>query len=1090
MVIGTTMVGGTAIPVIPAAATSAATTLTVLESDIFKKLTALTALDLSDNQLTVLESDIFKDLTALPELYLDGNQLTVLESDLFNNLTALTALAVADNQLTVLESDIFKNLTALTTLSLYGNQLTVLESDIFKNLTALTYLDLGGNQLTVLEIDIFKTLPALTTLRLGGNQLTVLESDLFKNLIVLTELNLHDNHLTVLESDIFKNLTALTELYLYDNQLTVLESDIFKDLTALPELYLDGNQLTVLESDLFNNLTALTALAVADNQLTVLESDIFKNLTALTTLRLGGNQLTVLESDIFKNLTALTELYLYDNQLTVLEIDIFKTLPALTYLDLGGNQLTVLEIDIFKNLTALTELYLYDNQLTVLESDLFKTLTALTELYLFDNQLTVLESDIFKNLTALTRLSLHDNQLTVLESDIFKNLTALTELYLYDNQLTVLESDLFQNLTALTTLDLNDNQFTQPPDTIFASLTKLAYLDLSKNQLIAINSPTFAPVTRTIQRLYLADNLISQVDSVLAEMQQHNLTTLTMEGNPSRCSVATKTNKNLKGSIVCTCAVGFEHINIVDSTIIGHSDESDGEDNGGYLCQVPLRAVIVPQTVATLRSQFVLSGPEEQLAAPTRNTTKLDRVSFIWNGYSIDVSDVDVSLHWLNNSRATFSWDWTPASVWGNGSKGDIRHPPPSKGSTTRIGEDSPVGYATINYNVNATTANDTSLKHHETTAEITLVYSAFHWPARFDKAFANDTRNVTVGSGLQVPRTFRIQESTTAAAVSNASNTSNPNTYEMLSTTANVPVEANPFIPTSIEFKLADNTCQIKHSADVLNIRRIYSNADEASGARSNTVVGWEVVVGEPDEIAKAKHLHNGTMEPCTAVLQAYDAVTTEVLNITTIEASIQDCWDNSTIHNAGNAGYLSCNGHGSCTPDDNPYDGTFLGCECDPEYGGQRCEVKLKSCSSPQGFNIQTQKCETFNFVPNIEYREGTVPDKKYETLKTVNHAFFTENETLWIRGVSIDETLTKVSSGTVDDITYKLEGAPPGFFLSSDNNGEIFGYLSMNGTSEEKIEYTVKLFAVDANSVKVLVDEFSLTVQKDKSKQTKMI
>lgn len=128
-----------------------------------------------------------------------------------------------------------------------------------------------------------------------------------------------------------------------------------------------------------------------------------------------------------------------------------------------------------------------------------------------------------------------------------------------------------------------------------------------------------------------------------------------------------------------------------------------------------------------------------------------------------------------------------------------------------------------------------------------------------------------------------------------------------------------------------------------------------------------------------------------------------------------------------------------------------------------------------------------QTFNFEYEKEYRKGSVPEQKYETLDSVkDHAPFTEGETVWIRGILIDKYRTTVSSGTIADITYKLVDAPPGFFLSPDNTAEIFGYLSMGGSSAEKVEYNVKLFAVDANSVEFLVDYFPLTVQKKGSQK----
>lgn len=78
-------------------------------------------------------------------------------------LTALTYLDVTDNQLT--ELDVSKN-TALKTLEVYNNKLTNL--DVSKN-TALTYLYVYNNQLMNLDMN---NNTALTNLNVRNNQLT------------------------------------------------------------------------------------------------------------------------------------------------------------------------------------------------------------------------------------------------------------------------------------------------------------------------------------------------------------------------------------------------------------------------------------------------------------------------------------------------------------------------------------------------------------------------------------------------------------------------------------------------------------------------------------------------------------------------------------------------------------------------------------------------------------------------------------------------------------------------------------------------------------------------------------------------------
>ena len=296
--------------------------------DGLEKLTALTHLDVSNNQLTSL--DVSKN-TALIQLVVSWNQLTSL--DISKN-TALIWLSVDRNQLTSLD---VSNNTALTALYAENNQLTNL--DVSKN-TALIYLHAYSNKLT--KLDVSKN-TALIQLYANWNQLTSLD---VSNNTALTALYAGTNQLT--ELDISKN-TTLTKLYAGSNQLT--ELDVSKN-TALTELSAQNNQLTNL--DVSKN-TALTKLYAGYNQLTKL--DVSKN-TALIELSADNNQL--IELDVSKN-TALIELSADNSQL--IELDVSKN-TALRYLDADNNQL--IELDVSKN-TALTSLAVRQNQLTSLD---------------------------------------------------------------------------------------------------------------------------------------------------------------------------------------------------------------------------------------------------------------------------------------------------------------------------------------------------------------------------------------------------------------------------------------------------------------------------------------------------------------------------------------------------------------------------------------------------------------------------------------------------------------------------------------------------------------------------------------------------
>lgn len=332
---------------------------------------------------------------------------------------------------------------------------------------------------------------------------------------------------------------------------------------------------------------------------------------------------------------------------------------------------------------------------------------------------------------------------------------------------------------------------------------------------------------------------------------------------------------------------------------------------------------------------------------------------------------------------------------------------------------------------------------------------------------------------------------------------------HELLTTTANVSIEANRLIPTSVVFKLANNTCKIRHSANVLDVRTItaktssYSNSGNTSGASrlalstsTVVVVGWEVVVGDPTEMSKATNLSKGnTMKPCTAVLQAHDTVTTEILNITTIEASIKDCWDNGNPLNLNDTRHLSCGGNGECNPDSDPYDGIFKGCKCtNKDYGGRRCDVKLQSCDEKyKKFNVDAGECKTFDPVFETNPKKGAIPGEGlYTTVKELEkNVPFVEDTTVRIQGVELNEAASLFSSGGASNVRFLLSNnAPPSFFVSG-VTGEIAAYVAFPLNSTKAVHtYDFDLIAEDELGARSVVHSMTISVKRKPLEQPDVI
>ena len=195
-------------------------------------------LDLIGNELTALNPALFKDVSNLNTLWLTDNKLTSLPVNLFSSLNNLERLFLESNQLSRLDVDAFKGLSKIRELWIGENQISSLEQDLIKELTTLERFSIEGNKLTSLDPKTFKALKNIRKLFLERNQIEKIDSSTFQDLPKLENLDLSSNKLTVINSGAFFYLKgSLAELILNDNKL---ESIPVGDLYCLnPELRLD-----------------------------------------------------------------------------------------------------------------------------------------------------------------------------------------------------------------------------------------------------------------------------------------------------------------------------------------------------------------------------------------------------------------------------------------------------------------------------------------------------------------------------------------------------------------------------------------------------------------------------------------------------------------------------------------------------------------------------------------------------------------------------------------------------------------------------------------------------------------------------------
>ena len=213
------------------------------------------------------------------ELNLGGNELSaeiVTVADWIANLTALTALDLSDNQLTGKVPALFDILTSLTTLDLSNNQLTGPIPQGLGTLTGLTTLDLSGNALDGEIPHDMGFLSNLTKLRLGGG-------NTLKGCIPDGLSSVADNDLSELNLEYCGDRHALEALY--NATGGVSWTDRTNWLSATEEIT-NWHGITV------GGDGRVTTLDLQNNNLSGELPDELANLIGLTELKLAGNSIT------------------------------------------------------------------------------------------------------------------------------------------------------------------------------------------------------------------------------------------------------------------------------------------------------------------------------------------------------------------------------------------------------------------------------------------------------------------------------------------------------------------------------------------------------------------------------------------------------------------------------------------------------------------------------------------------------------------------------------------------------------------------------------------------------------------------------
>ena len=512
-----------------------------VDSGMFAADTALSSLDISDNDIESLSSHVFALAggSSIRELRLADNRLMVLPDLAFANLTGLEHLDLSGNRLTNLTQPLFDELFSLRRLLLANNRLSSLHPTQFNYLQHLDQLALENNELSSLPASVFSQLSSLRTLTLQGNRLTAVYSNVFPTIYSnLTTLNLDRNRFADLAQIGISGISSLETLTLAANRLTTIPTGYFDGLSSVKHLDLSRNNISsVLNESSFKGLTSLMSLNLSSSNIARISARTFGS--SIRTLDLSKNDhLQDIDSDFLENAVNLTDLYmrssdlsyetygrnvldslenldLYDNSIRYVNFRLFDYFPSLRRVDLSKNRINAISFSNSHNASLVSHVTVDDNRFSEMPVDVMSKLLNLRDLSLAHNSIEkvpILQSQ------SVVVLNLTGNIVSDIVDGAFNSTPNIRELYLGQNRLTSIRSSMFSDLKSLDHLDLSDNLISTIDVGSFQSLQRLTYLSLHGNKLASIAPGTFIGLYRINTLVLSANRLVSDVTEGLGQL--------------------------------------------------------------------------------------------------------------------------------------------------------------------------------------------------------------------------------------------------------------------------------------------------------------------------------------------------------------------------------------------------------------------------------------------------------------------------------------------------------------------------------------------------------------------------------------------
>ncbi|CAG5123894.1 unnamed protein product, partial [Candidula unifasciata] len=281
--------------------------ITRIKADgLFKRLSNLQLLDLSDNEVNEIEDGAFEKADKLTDLQLSNNELSHLSAKAFQGLTNVKTLMLRGNKISCINNATFAETHRLRLLSLYDNQINCIMKGSFERLHYLSTLNLMANPFTcnchlgwlaewLKRRNIITGTPVCSAPHEVKN--TPIQDLKLKDFICEESNEIGclagiqpccpDNNMVVVENSCDpraycppKCTCTGTVVRCSHQQLTEIPKYIPIDTT---ELYVDVNEIAKVPFDI-GLLTNMKRLDLSHNNITTLPPQIFSNLTQLSTL--------------------------------------------------------------------------------------------------------------------------------------------------------------------------------------------------------------------------------------------------------------------------------------------------------------------------------------------------------------------------------------------------------------------------------------------------------------------------------------------------------------------------------------------------------------------------------------------------------------------------------------------------------------------------------------------------------------------------------------------------------------------------------------------------------------------------------------